>query len=206
MNKISIDQQFSDNGKAPKAEANATYDPFDPERLRVDTMADIGVERVLTAVPVRRPRRNEFVRVHPDYVVDTLLLERDNGMDKECYLVDEGIQHLVLPELRRTRLYVAITKRNTVFLWPIKLPLEGNDSGRRVADTALQGAEQAKVTWVRLVWNRELGGYEMLRAKGDLGTPQWPEKSFRDLLEIAFRNNRIDREDHDVIRELAGEL
>jgi hypothetical protein len=206
MTKIATDQQYSPNGSDPAGDAKTSHDPFDPETLRVDTMADIGVERVLTAVPVRRPRRNEFVRVHPDYVLDTLLLERDSGMDKECYLVDGGIQHLVLPELRRTRLFVAITKRNTVFLWPIKLPLEGNDSGRRVADTALQGAEQAKATWVRLVWNRELGGYEMLRAKGDLGTPQWPDKSFRDLLEIAFRHHRIDRADHDVIRELAGEL
>ena len=55
-------------------------------------------------------------------------------------------------------------------------------------------------------WERDLGGYEMQRAKGDLGEPQWPEKSFRDLLEIAFRHNLIDRPDHPVIRELAGEM
>ena len=46
----------------------------------------------------------------------------------------------------------------------------------------------------------------MCRAKGDLGEPQWPDKSFRDLLEIAFRCNLIDRPDHPVISELAGEL
>jgi hypothetical protein len=39
-----------------------------------------------------------------------------------------------------------------------------------------------------------------------LGTPQWPDKTLRDLIEIAFRYNLIDREDHPVIRELAGEL
>ena len=112
----------------------------------------------------------------------------------------------MLPELRRTRLFTAITKRGTVFLCPIKLPGDDNDRFRRMADTALQAAEQAKTLWVKVVWNRDLGGYEMFRAKGNLGEPQWPDKSFRDLIEIAFRLNLINREDHPVIKELAGEL
>lgn len=144
--------------------------------------------------------------MHPDFVSDALLLERDDGLDRESYLVTPEVQHLVFPELRRTRLFVAITKRGTVFLWPVKLPGDDNDRFRRMADTALQAAEQAKSLWVKVVWNRDLGGYEMFRAKGDLGEPQWPEKSFRDLIEIAFRLNLISTEDHPVIRELAGEL
>ena len=43
-------------------------------------------------------------------------------------------------------------------------------------------------------------------AKGDLGEPQWPDKSFRELIAIAFRDNVIDRADHPVIRELNGEI
>ena len=182
------------------------YDPFDPEALRMDPVADVEVERVLTAVPVRKPKRTEFVRVHPDYVVDRLLVERDTGMEKECYLVLPEVQHLVVQELRRTRLHVAITKHGTVFIWPIKLPLEGNDSGRRIFDTASLIAEQAKTKWVKSVWDRGLGGYEMFKAKGDLGEPQWPDKSFRDLLAIAFGNYLIDHAGHEVIRELNGEM
>ena len=114
---------------------------------------------MLTAGPVPEPKRTEFVRVHPDYLLDTLILERDTGMDKECYLVSPKVQHLVLPELQRTRLFVAITKRGTVFLWPIKLPTRaGNSTGRRVFETSLQGAEQAKTLWVKLVWDKHLGG------------------------------------------------
>jgi hypothetical protein len=184
----------------------AAVDPFDPEALRAGALADVDVEKVLTAVPVRKPGRTEFVRVHHDHVLDVLLLEVNSGLDREHYLVMPEVQHLVLPELRRTRLYVAITKRGTVFLWPIKLPIEGHDRIRRVSDTALQGAEQAKSLWTKVVWNSGLGGYELFRAKGDLGEPQWPDKAFRDLIEIAFRHNLIDREDHPVIRELEGEL
>ena len=74
-----------------------------------------------------------------------------------------------------------------------------------MAETALQGAEQAK-TVGQDAWDRDLGGYEMYRAKGDLGDPQWPDKTFHDLIKIAFRHNLIDRADHPVIRELAGEI
>jgi hypothetical protein len=182
------------------------YDPFDPEAIRMDLVADFEVERVLTAVPVRKPKRTEFIRVHPEFVCDRLLVERDTGMEKECYLVTPEVQHLVAQELRRTRLHVAITKHGTVFLWPIKLPLEGIDSGRRVFETASLIAQQAKTLWVKSVWDRGLGGYEMYRAKGDLGEPQWPDKSFRDLMAIAFGSYLIDRADHEVIRELNGEL
>ena len=127
-------------------------------------------------------------------------------MDTDAYLVAPEFQHLVLSELRQVRLFTVINKRGTVFLWPIKLPNDDNDRIRRIADTALQCAEQAKTLWVKMHWERDLGGYEMQRAKGDLGEPQWPEESFRDLLEIAFRHHLIDRPDHEVIRELAGEF
>jgi hypothetical protein len=183
-------------------------DPFDPAAMRIVSPVEIEVEKVLTTVPVRKPKRNEFFRVNSDlaFTVDTYLLERDTGMDKESYLVLPEVQHLVASELRLVRLYVAITKAGTVFLWPVRLPGDENDRLRRMADSALQGAEQAKTLWVKLVWDRGLGAYEVFRAKGDLGQPQWPDKRFRDLLEIAFRANLIDREDHPVIRELAGEI
>ena len=188
--------------------ADEPTDPFDPEALRVNALADVDVEKILTTVPVRRPNRNEFFRVHPDpkFVTDTLVLERQDGLDRETYLVQREVQDLVLHELRRVRLHVAINKRGTVFLWPAKLPREDSDAGRRWAETALQAAEQAKKLWVKMHGSRDLGGYEIYRAKGDLGEPQWPDKSFRDLIEIAFRDRLVDRDDHPVIRELAGEI
>ena len=111
-------------------------------------------------------------------------MERDTGIGDRDLSGDTGGPALVSEELRQVRLYTAITKRGTVFLWPIKLPGDNNDRIRRISDTAIQCAEQAKTLWVKMVWDRDLGGYEMQRAKGDLGEPQWPDKSMRDLLEI----------------------
>lgn len=182
------------------------FDPFDPAQLRVDTMGDFEVEQVLTAVPVRKPKRIEFFRVHPEFVSDMLLVERDTGMDRESFLVTPDVRDMVASELRLVRLFTCINKNGTVFLWPVKLPQGDNDRIRRMTDTALRCADQAKTLWTKLVWNRDLGGYEMYKAKGDLGSPQWPDKTHRDLIEIAFRDNLIDRPDHPVIKELYGEI
>ena len=45
-----------------------TPDPFDPSSLRLDqSFADgEGVKKLLLTVPVRKPNRQDFVRVHPD--------------------------------------------------------------------------------------------------------------------------------------------
>jgi hypothetical protein len=196
------------NNLAAVHDSDEPFDPYDPEKMRIDAVADVDVEKILTAVPVRKPNRNEFFRVNaePGYVTDTLVLERVDGLDRETYLVMREVRDLVAHELRRVRLFTAISKRGTLFLWAAKLPREDSDAGRRWAETALQAAEEGKKLWVKMVGNRDLGGYEIFRAKGDLGEPQWPDRPFRDLIEIAFRDRLIDRADHPVIRELQGEL
>jgi hypothetical protein len=138
--------------------------------------------------------------------MDTLALEYDNGRERDTYLVRPQIAGLIAQDVRPVRLHVCINKRQAVFIWPAKLPQDGNDAGRRWTESALMAADEAKRLWVKLAGNRDLGAYEYFRAKGDLGDPQWPDKSFRDLLEMAFRDRDINRVDHPVIRELAGEL
>ena len=42
-------------------------DPFDPAALRISTNFEaVSVKRVIVAVPVRKPKRQDFIRVHPD--------------------------------------------------------------------------------------------------------------------------------------------
>ena len=56
--------------QSPNGEVSpeAPTDPFDPVALSINALADIEVEKVLTTVPVRKPKRTEFFRVHPDHV------------------------------------------------------------------------------------------------------------------------------------------
>ena len=71
--------------------ANEPADPFDTDRIRAASLENIGVEKITLTIPVRRPGRNEFFRVHPDpgMTVDWYVLQRDDDLDREVYWVTE---------------------------------------------------------------------------------------------------------------------
>jgi hypothetical protein len=71
----------------------------------------------------------------------------------------------------------------------------------------LEIAVSAKTDWVKMIGNRDLGAYDLLKAKGDLGEPVWPDKPMSDLLRLGFKGDRvIDSPTHPVLLELTGEL
>lgn len=193
----------------PQSVPDEPTDPFDPELLRSSGIDDIAVEHVTLAVPVRRPNRTEFFRVRPEpeFSVDWFVLERDDDLDREVYWVTPEFRTALLDDLRAVRIFTCINKRGVIFLWPAKLPTPDGNAGRAWAESALVVAEQAKTLWVKMRGDRSLGAYEMFKALGDLGSPQWPDKPLSDLLRLAFKGDRlIDRLDHPVLRELTGEI
>ena len=181
-------------------------DPYDPTRLRSTAMADVEVEHLLISVPVRKPNKHEFFRVHPDeqYTTDARLFFRADGFEPQPYIVLPEVQEALAEDLTVVRLITCMTRAGKVFLWACKLPREGSSS--RWAETALAIAELAKTRWVRMRGDRDLGGYEASVAKGDLGEPEWPDKPFRDIIKIAFGDHVIRDEEHPAVRELNGEL
>jgi hypothetical protein len=59
-------------------------DPFDVASLRLSQnfTETAGVKKLLTTVPVRKPKKQEFVRVHPGegYRLDVAMIElKDDG-------------------------------------------------------------------------------------------------------------------------------
>ena len=68
-------------------------DPFDPASLRLtsDFSATIGVKKALLSVPVRKPDKAWFVRVHPaeEYHLSTAVIELKE--DRETYLVPPAL-------------------------------------------------------------------------------------------------------------------
>lgn len=183
-------------------------DPFanlDALRLSQDYGAELGVQKMLLRVPVRRPGRQEFVRAHPDptYVLDTGLIELSD--ERDYYLTMPAVRAGLFDEIRAIRLHTVVNRQGVVFLWPCRLP--GSDGrGNAWHESALEIAELAKTAWVRVVADRSLGAYQAYRAAGDLDPPEWPDKSFPELLKVAFSGGRIiHNEDHPVIRRLLGQ-
>jgi hypothetical protein len=174
--------------------------------LRENPATDASIEKVLNTVPVRRPPREEFFRVHPDYeyTVDAPLLDRSQCEERSIYWVAPIMRDELPGELTWVRLITAITKRGMVFLWPAKLPKDGGNSGRAWHQSALEAAEDAKRYWIRMWGNQFLGAYEYSKALGDLGDPQWPLKTFDELVRIAFRDCIIATTEHPVVRDLRG--
>src|SRR5262245_16058478 len=101
-------------------------DPFDPASLRLtqDFAANLGVKKALVTVPVRKPDKTWFVRVHPDqtYSVETMVLELKE--EREVYLVTRPLWGQLATEsaVSPRVIVTAINRQGVLFLWPVRLP------------------------------------------------------------------------------------
>jgi hypothetical protein len=193
-----IDPKFDPNAAVP--------DPFAPENLRLSQSftESVGVRKVLTCVPVRKPGTQDFVRVRPEpeYRENFPIVELKD--DREEYIVTARLVPELIGEVVSKTLFTTINKQGTVFFWPVRLPgPDGKDldwwrSGR-------EAAERATRTWVRVKANMNLGAYDVFEAASTLSEPEWPGLGFWDLIKIAFRDHLIDSLDHPVIKRLRGQ-
>jgi hypothetical protein len=182
-------------------------DPFENlSALRLDqSFADtVGVKKLLTTVPVRKPNRQEFVRVNPDpayRLTPAAIIEVKE--DREVYLVTPRMAPALPGEFSTATLYLTINRQGVLHLWPVKLPGpdgKHNDWHR----SAAEAAERAVNKWVRVPANMSLRAYDIFEAIGDLPEPVWPDFSFQEILKIAFRERLVDRPDHPLVQRLQG--
>ena len=183
----------------------AAPDPFDPASLRLsqDFAQSLGIKKVITNVPVRRPDKQTFVRVHPsvDMRIETAIVElKEEG---EHYLIAPTMAAELSGEIVPKLLLTAITRQGSIFLWPIRLP----DATGRLDEWSRSAAEVAKIAetrWTRVVSNRDVGAYEALIATSEIEDPKWPELAMNEILRLAFRERFVDRPDHPLISRLRG--
>ena len=174
--------------------------------LRLDqSYADtVGVKKLLTTVPVRKPNRQDFVRVHDDpryRLTPTAIIEIKE--DREVYLVTPDMAQALPGEFATVTLFTTINRQGTLHLWPVTLP---NPDGRHNEwhRSAAEGAERAMKKWVRVTASMSLRAYEIFEASGELPDPLWPDFSFQEILKIAFRERLVDRADHPLVQRLQG--
>lgn len=178
---------------------------FDPSSLRLaqNFSETVGVKKALTTVPVRKPTRQEFVRVHPEkeFRLETAVLELKE--ERETYLVDPKLWSELPGELTPKVLFTTINRQGVLTLWPVRMP---GEDGRLDFwnQSALEAAEMAQSGWVRVAANMSLGAYDVFQATGEIPDPDWPDASLQEILEIAFKGRYIESEDHPVIRQLMG--
>jgi hypothetical protein len=153
-------------------------------------------QKVLTTVPVRKPNKQEFVRVHPDpdWQFSTRLL--DDSQERETYLVDPKLWSVLESDLNSFLLFTAINRQGVLFLWPARLPNED----RRAStwhQSALEAASHAMQEWVRVVANTQAGSYDVFRAANSEIKPEWPiDITFETVMRLAFKGRYIKDIDH----------
>jgi len=180
---------------------------FDLTRLRLSQNFEsiIGVKKALLTVPVRKPNRQEFVRVHPDESMHFPTAVLEVKEDREIYLVDKPLWSELPGEIIPVVLFTAINRQGVVFLWLARLP-KSDGRHEEWSRSALEAAQMAKSNWVRVAANMSLGAYEVVQASGDLSEPEWPDVQMEKLLEVAFKDHYISDFSHPIIRRLRGEI
>ena len=107
-----------------------------------------GVQRLLTTVPVRKPNRTEFFRVHPgtEFRVVAGIIELKE--EREFYLVAGDLAQQLPAEVAIKVLYTCVNRQGVTFLWPVRIP--GGD-GRRDSwcTSAARIADLATRKWTR---------------------------------------------------------
>jgi hypothetical protein len=182
-----------------------TFPDISKLRLRQDFTESVGTKKLLTTVPVRKPGKQEFVRTRPEPEYRGAFAIIELKEDNEYYLLMPDIAEAMPAEFRSMMLYTTINRQRTVTLWPVRLPASDNrrDEWQR---SAQESAEHAMAAWIRVVSNKNLGAYEIIKATSkNIPEPEWPEHTFQDLLRIAFRERIIDSFDHSVLKRLRGE-
>jgi len=185
---------------------NTKEDIFNPERLTLSSnfSASVAVKKRLTVIQVRKPGKQEFIRVHPNpnFSIQTAVIEfKEEG---ETYLVDPSLWNDLPGELIPKILFTTINRQGVLRLWPIRLP----DEEGKLDDwnqSALESAEIAKTSWTRVSSNRSAGMYETFEATGKLDEPEWPAIKFAEILKIAFKSNYIDDWNHPALQKLRGD-
>jgi hypothetical protein len=189
----------------PTAETSPP-DPFAPENLRLSQSftETVGVKKLLTTIPVRKPNPQDFVRVREgsEYRENFPIIELKD--EREEYIVTASLVPELAGEYVTKTLYLAINRQGTLFFWPVRLPSpDGKDmnwwrSGREAADLAMKD-------WVRVKANMNLGAYDIFKAEKVISKPEWPTLGYSELIKIAFRDHLVDRIDHPVIQRLRGQ-
>lgn len=170
-------------------------------------------QKIITTVPLRKPKKLEFFRVRPDdeenkWTYDTFMVAADDGGEDEKYLVAPEYW----PEfqqnglLKPVRFYALIThSTNVFFLSEVALP-DAEGKWNSYNRSRAEHYERAKTEWVRIAANMALGAYDLTVPVANFAEPVWPEQpaTIQEALELAFKDKYIDSDDHPLLNRLRG--
>ena len=189
----------------PTQDVSTTSAVLKSLRLEANYGATLGVKKLLTTVPIGKPKKSQFFRTHLDEEMTFAAMLLEQKESRESYLVMPEVADQISELVRPVRLHAAIDRQNNVSLIPVPLP---NEAGTRNQwhESLAQAVEHAKLRWLRINANMHLGGYDVYEAEGHLPEPGWPACEIDALIEVAFRGKIITDLAHPVVQSLLGKI
>ena len=193
----------------PEENTAKFFDDLEKIRLSPEDTAGLGSTKILTTVPVRKPKKQEFFRCHPDPAMTLTAMLYVDEDDSEAYFVAPNMRgaDILANQVKPTLLQLTVLRNGTLIIWPLTLPSTDGGGGRSWHESALKAKEIAKTKWLRIAADRSINGYQAYVAEGGLDEPDWKKllagKTFNELLELAFADKIILSEDHPVGRSCA---
>ena len=92
------------NSNDDKKQNSTGKTDFSKFRLPTNSSGMPVAQKVLIHVPVGKPGKQKFVRVHPD---------------DRPYLISPDIAHTVAQDIKQVILKLAIDRQGNIFLWPV---------------------------------------------------------------------------------------
>jgi hypothetical protein len=186
-------------------------DPFDPRNLKLKNSLKSGsaTVKVITSVPVRKPKKHAFFRIHAgeDYQAEALIYKDkdEGGMDKDIYLVSPAFSNQLSGREAQpfdpVILYLGLELHaERPFIWYVNLPKDGRDN--KWWESARTAAERAKEEWIRI--EGEEGAYNIIYPLNPHPDPIWTTLTFRELLMTGFKGHLIEGPDHVIMKTLSG--
>ena len=175
--------------------------------LRLDPAKVEAAVKIPISVQVRRPSKQEFIRVHPQLEINVSAIELKEDSDGGLYLVAANMAAALSGEANAYVLRPYVNRAGVLRLWPLRLP-DPDGKQNPWHRTAAVAAIKAMGGWVRVTANRSAGEYEVFVAPNQPPPPEWPETSFPDMLRLAFtdRGRVIQDAEHPVVKQLLGRL
>jgi hypothetical protein len=190
---------MTDKPKIEMTGEEVRWDNLESLRLSQDYVEAAGIKKEISIIRAKKPHRQEFIRVHPSWSLETMMyVDQD---ERTHYIVNPSLYELLEGELIPKILFPYVNIKRVLKLWPIRLPdAEGKlDDWNR---SSLEHAETAKEKWVRVASNRSLGAYEVFSHLGAINDPEWPDIDMQTIVDIAFKDCRIDNETHPIVKSL----
>ena len=184
---------------AQTATSNITIAGFDPAAFRLPANGTevFETETLDGPLQLRKPAKYEWFRTAPREESPWLAALIKADQSDEYVLLPNIVGHF--PSASRVELRLVITRKNEVFVWPVR-QLDGPRKPMPFITDALRAAEVAEKDWIRMEWNGS--GYSIHTAKVDLPEPEWPADLTIESALTRMGDSLIDSLEHPVAEYL----